>query len=121
MARKQKEIIMPHFNDCGGDLTKKWYVEYSIRNPKTLKMERVRIYECINQFSTYRERFDFAQGVIVHYSKQIQLGNISYQEFVEEDMLLYDGQRSNKIKHNFLLTELFEQPQKDIFTCPYCN
>ena len=95
MARRKKEIIMPHLNDCGGDLTKKWYVEYSIRNPKTFKMERVRIYESINQFSTYEERFNLAQKVIVHYSKQIQSGNISYQEFVEyEDMLLYDGQGS---------------------------
>ncbi len=39
MARRQKEIIMPHLNNCGGDLTKKWYVEYSIRNPKTQKTD----------------------------------------------------------------------------------
>ena len=43
MARRKKEIVMPHLNDCGGDLTKKWYVEYSIRNPKTDKMEGLRI------------------------------------------------------------------------------
>ena len=40
MARKQKEIVMPHLNDCCGDLKKQWFVEYSIRNPKTGKMER---------------------------------------------------------------------------------
>jgi integrase len=32
MARRRKEVVMPHLNDCGGDLTKKWYVEYSIRD-----------------------------------------------------------------------------------------
>jgi len=31
MARRKKEIVVPHLNDCGGDLTKKWYVEYSIK------------------------------------------------------------------------------------------
>ena len=95
MARRRKEIIMPHLNDCGGDLAKKWYVEYSIRNPKTGKMERVRNYDGINQFSTYQERFDFAQKIIVNYSHLIRSGNISYQEFTEyEDLLLYDGQSS---------------------------
>ena len=95
MARRKKEIVVPHLNDCGGDLTKKWYVEYSIRNPKTDKMERVRSYEDINRFSTKEERYDSAQKIIESYSKAIQSGNISYQKFVEyEDLLLYDGQSS---------------------------
>jgi hypothetical protein len=51
---------MPHLNDCCGDLTKKWYVEYSIRNPQSGKMERIWIYDEINPFSTFRERFDFS-------------------------------------------------------------
>jgi hypothetical protein len=55
MTRRRKEIIMPHLNDNNGDLTKKWYVEYSIRNPKNGKMERIRIYDGIDQYSTYKE------------------------------------------------------------------
>ncbi|MDR2913543.1 MAG: site-specific integrase [Tannerella sp.] len=95
MARRQKEIIMPHLNDCCGDLTKKWYVEYSIRNPQSGKMERIRTYDGINQFSTYQGRYNFAQKLIKQYSEQIKAGDISYQEFVEyNDMLLYDGEGS---------------------------
>ena len=79
----------------GGDLTKKWYVEYSIRNPKTDKMERVRTYEDINRFSTREERYESAKKIIESYSTAIQSGSISYQEFIEyEDLLLYDGQSS---------------------------
>ena len=86
---------MPHLNDCRGDIKKQWYVEYSIRNPKTGKMERVKIYDKINKFSTYDERFDYAKKIIKDYSKQIKNGTISFQEFIEyEDMLLYDGQGS---------------------------
>lgn len=93
MARRRKEIVMPHLNDCAGDLTKKWYVEYSIRNPKSDKMERVRTYDKINQYSTYKERFDFAQKIIKEQSKSILNGSISFQELIEyNDMLLYDGQ-----------------------------
>ncbi|MDR1098040.1 MAG: site-specific integrase [Tannerella sp.] len=95
MARRQKEIIMPHLNDCGGDLTRKWYVEYSIRNPQSGKMERIRVYDGINLFSTRQERFDFSQKIIKQFSEQIKEGSISYQEFVEyEDLLLYDGEGS---------------------------
>ncbi|MDR1381352.1 MAG: site-specific recombinase, partial [Tannerella sp.] len=93
MARRQKELVMPHLNDCCGDLNKKWYVEYSIRNPQSGKMERVRIYDKINGYSTYNERFDFAQKIIKTLSDGIRSGSISFQELVEyEDLLLYDGE-----------------------------
>lgn len=95
MARRRKEIVMPHLNDCGGDLSKKWYVEYSIRNPQTNSMERVRLYEEINRFQTCAERYACAQKIIESYSNQIRHGKISCQEFVEyDDLMLYDGQGS---------------------------
>ena len=56
-------------------------------------MERVKIYDGLNKFSTYDERFDFAKKIIKKYSRKIREGKISIQEFVEyEDLLLYDGQ-----------------------------
>jgi len=72
MARRKKEFVIPHLNDCGGDLTKKWYVEYSIRNPKTGKMERVRNYGEINRFSTREARLKSARKIIESCSKAIQ-------------------------------------------------
>ncbi len=101
MARRKKELVMPHLNNCGGDLTKKWYVEYSIRNPQTGEMERVRHYDGINQFSTYKERIAAAQKAIKHYTKHIEAGIISHQKVLEyEDLLLYDGQGSFSKKRN---------------------
>jgi len=83
MARRRKEVVMPHLNDCDGDLTKKWYVEYSLRNPKTDKMERVRYYEDINAFQTYHERLGCAQKIIKKYSEQIIHGKLTMLKFVE--------------------------------------
>jgi hypothetical protein len=31
MARKSKEIVWSHLNDCNGDVAKKWYVEFSVK------------------------------------------------------------------------------------------
>jgi integrase len=95
MARRRKEVVMPHLNDCGGDLTKKWYVEYSIRNPQSGEMERIRNYDEINRFSTCKGRFAAARKVIKHYTDLILSGSISHKQLLEyEDLLLYDGQGS---------------------------
>ena len=122
MARRRKEIVMPHLNDCGGDLTKKWYVEYSVRNPKTDKMERLRHYEDINVYSTCDERYACAKKIIRKYAEQIQSGDIAFRKFVEyEDMLLYDGQGSFTRKRmsppgnlRIYLSEFLQQKKSEI-------
>jgi hypothetical protein len=92
MARRKKELIMPHLNDAGGNLMKKWYVEYSIRNPHTGKMERVRQYEEINDYETCRERYACAKTVIETLSNKISSGEISIVDMVEyDDLLAYGG------------------------------
>ncbi len=35
MGRRPKEIVYPHLNDCKGDVTGKWYVEFSVLNKLT--------------------------------------------------------------------------------------
>ena len=47
MAKKQAIIIFPHLNDCGGDLTKDWYVELKYMIPGEDKMRKERIYKGI--------------------------------------------------------------------------
>jgi hypothetical protein len=58
--RRKKILIYPHLCERKGDLSKKWYVELSMRNPKTDVMERRRFEEfgkeTINQFTTAGER-----------------------------------------------------------------
>ncbi|MEA1878492.1 MAG: hypothetical protein U9N86_16745 [Bacteroidota bacterium] len=32
---RKKKIILPQLNDCEGDLSQRWFVYYSVHNPKT--------------------------------------------------------------------------------------
>lgn len=38
--KRKKIVILPKLNDAGGDLSKKWFVFYSVRDPRTDKMKR---------------------------------------------------------------------------------
>ena len=92
MARRKKEIIWPHLNDAGGDLNKLWYVEYSLRNPFSGKMERFRHYDGFKELKTAKERVLYAQKLIEDYTRKIKSGEIRFEDAVKyEDLLSYDG------------------------------
>ncbi|AMD84915.1 hypothetical protein SAMN05444369_102235 [Capnocytophaga haemolytica] len=38
--KKAKDYTEPKVYDAGGDLSKRWYVYYSVRNPETDRLER---------------------------------------------------------------------------------
>ena len=40
--KRKKIVILPKLNDAGGDLSKKWFIYYSVRDPRTDKMKRFR-------------------------------------------------------------------------------
>jgi hypothetical protein len=92
MARRPKEMIWPHLNDCGGDMKQFWYVEYSFRNSVTGKMERFRHYDGFKNFDTDRERRVYAKKIIDKYTAEIKAGKISLETEIEyEDQLGFGG------------------------------
>jgi integrase len=91
MARRRKDIIWPRLNDCGGDLTKTWHVEYSLRNPVTQEMKRFKIYEGLKQLSTAKDRYEFAEKIIRQFTEDIKSGTIGFSESIEYDDLLSIG------------------------------
>jgi integrase len=48
MPRKQSIIIFPHLNDCGGDLSKDWYVEWKYRIQGEAMQRKERCYKGLN-------------------------------------------------------------------------
>ena len=53
----KKQYSVPNIYDANGDLSKRWYVYYSFRNPTTDMLERqTPIYSGVNQFKTLKER-----------------------------------------------------------------
>ena len=68
-----------------------WYVEFSLRNPASGKMERKRIYDGFKLLNTYEQRMKHAEKLIAEYTEMIKSGEISAQKMVEfEDQLLFD-------------------------------
>ena len=97
MARRKKEIVWPHLNDAGKDLSKLWYVEYSLRNPVSGKMERYRNYEGFTNIDTIEERLVYAKKLIKELTKKIKSGEICCVEQIEYiDYLEYQGISSFK-------------------------
>ena len=58
--KRKKIVILPKLNDAGGNLSKKWFVYYSVRDPRTDKMERFKDHVGLSHpdESVRRERAD---------------------------------------------------------------
>ena len=92
MSRRIKEIIYPHLNDRNGNLEKIWYVEYSMRNPVSKKMERIRVQDGFKELNTKEERYLHAKNLIKDLTKKINSGKIQVEETVSyKDFLTYNG------------------------------
>ena len=92
MGRKKALMVMPHLVDCGGDLMKEWFVEYSMRSPYTGEMKRFREYRGLNALKTADERYSFAQTVIDEIKQNILNGWSPFEKPREtyQDNLLFD-------------------------------
>lgn len=91
MSRPKNDIIYPHLNNADGDMNAAWYVEYSVRNNTTGKMERKRTYKGFAKLNTYEERMEHAKKLIDQYTKKIESGDISTVQVVEyDDELLFN-------------------------------
>ena len=76
--RRKKILILPNLRDRGGDMSKKWYVELSQRNPQTGVMERRRFEMFgstnINSFSSADERYELGRLIINNLQQKIANG-----------------------------------------------
>jgi hypothetical protein len=94
--RRKKILIYPKLHDRNGDITKKWYVEVSQRNPQNGQMvrKRVEMFEnCnINSFQDASERYQFAQKLISNLNVRLNAGWTIFNDVsdcIYEDQLQY--------------------------------
>ncbi|MDR1341259.1 MAG: hypothetical protein LBK58_14580 [Prevotellaceae bacterium] len=75
---RRKKMILPKLRDRNGDLTKRWYVELSQRNPRDGQMVRKRfeVFEdCnINDLPDAQSRYQFAERLIENIKYRIDIG-----------------------------------------------
>lgn len=89
--RSKRDIILPKLKNANGDMNADWYVEFSVRNPESGKMERKRIYTGFKEIETYEARMEHGNKLVEEYTKRIKSGEISTEKMVEyEDELMFD-------------------------------
>ena len=93
MARKRSLIILPKLKNCGGDLSKKWYVEYSCRDPQTNEMKRFRHYDGFAELETVQEREAYAEKIISEIKLKLEKGEDPFSErkVTYQDELIYQA------------------------------
>lgn len=91
MARKKSAFIPPKLKDHGGDVSKKWYVEFSYRNPYTDSMVRQRYYDGFAQMKSASERYNYANKLIGNINSKLETGWLPYKEeqITFQDELVY--------------------------------
>jgi len=91
MSKKQAIIIFPHLNDCGGDLSKDWYVEYKYLIPGETEMRKERIYKGVYS-GTKASRIKEANRIIKEKTEWLKSGAYLSSNSVKKvyaDELLY--------------------------------
>jgi integrase len=89
---KEKFAILPKLYDGGGDLKKRWFIYYSVKNPATFKMERFKVYGDLSKKLTISSRYALAKEMILEYSKKLRDGWTPFEEnreFLFNDEILY--------------------------------
>ncbi len=98
MSRK-KVIILPKLYDYDGDLSKKWFVFYSYRDPASGKMNRFKVYDGISEKNTIVTRTNQANKIIEEFTKKILNGWTPYQD---SSMVIYsDNLKYHKATENY--------------------
>jgi integrase len=82
----KKEVIMPKLNDCRGDLSRQWFVYYSVFNPAVGKMQVYRDYKDFANYKTVAEKRKFATKRINYWRRKLLSG---YNPFFEADKIKY--------------------------------
>lgn len=87
--KRKKMVILPQLNDCGGDLKKKWFVFYSVLDPRTDKMQRFKTYEGLHSHKTIIKRIESAEILIQELTEKLKQG---WTPFVDDSTIIYEDQ-----------------------------
>lgn len=87
--KRKKMVILPQLNNCGGDLKKKWFVFYSVIDPRNDKMQRFKMYEGLHSFKTVPDRTAAAFDLIQKLSEKLKRG---WSPFTDDSTVIYEDQ-----------------------------
>ncbi len=126
---KKSDYIAPSLHDFGGDLSKKWYIEYSVLDLKTGKKKRMRYSEGINTVDDLQQRTTYCKKVMMELEKKIirhELPCQSSEKVEYTDELLYDStkrlfgnKRISKVTIRTYLSEFLSRKQQEVIAHSY--
>lgn len=87
--KREKMIILPQVNTCGGDIEKKWFVFYSVRDPRTGKMKRFKSYTGLHQEKHPGKRLQLANELAQDIKEQLLSG---WSPFEDSTKVVYADQ-----------------------------
>ena len=94
MKMKRKKIaILPEINNCSGDLSKKWFIYFSYRDPRNDKMQRFKVYEGLHVHKTFDSRIAAAEELKKAYTQKLRNGWSPFSDcgkVIYEDQLQYN-------------------------------
>lgn len=107
MARKRNDIIPARLKDCAGDLSKKWFVEYSYRNQQTGEMKRYRKF--IPESLDRKKRIAHANKLIDSINKELAEGWSPVEEDVAFTSELNYNRQATTFKRKRKTTSVVER------------
>jgi len=128
MSKRKAIIILPRLIDFDGDVTKRWYIEYSIRDAITGRMQRCRDSKVMNAIKDVKRRRAYCEKRINELTKQINLGETAVQNkrVIYDDQLeysysakLYGRQRVSNVTVRTYLSEFLARKKSEIIPHSY--
>ena len=128
MSRQKSIIILPRLIDYDGDIKKRWFIEYSLRDPITGKMHRSRDSKVMNSISDENERRAYCNERVAELTQQVKNGDVEVlkKPIVYEDQLeycnvakMYGRQRISNITVRTYLSEFLERKKSEVIHHTY--
>lgn len=87
--KRKKIAILPEINNCSGDLSKKWFIYFSYRDPRNDKMKRFKVYEGLHKIKNFVERTEAADALKEKYRERLKNG---WSPFLDDEKSIYEDQ-----------------------------
>ena len=117
--KREKLIILPKLHGYNGDMSKRWFIFFSYRNPRTCRMQRFRIYTGFSLINNKSDRYTHADKLIKDYSERLRNGWNPFEEDAEviyTDQLqysnlakIYGNQKKSNLTISVFLSQFLEK------------
>ncbi|MFV0553838.1 MAG: tyrosine-type recombinase/integrase [Mangrovibacterium sp.] len=95
---------LPELHSYNDNLSVRWYVCFSCRNPKTTKLERIRVSGSMNRYLSKKERYAEARKLIKHYTKLLKSGWNYFVDKEEKSISFEDISKEMQEKYTTLVS-----------------